>query len=77
MINMGDPTVIPGVMGRAPGGLTYGDIVELLHGVADRAPIIGFNIVEFVPEADIDYLGARTVCRLAMLGAGLMARASA
>jgi agmatinase len=72
-----DPSVVPGVLGRTPGGLTFGDAVTLLNGVVERAPIIGFNIVEFVPEADIDDLGARTVCRLAMLGAGLLARGAA
>lgn len=71
-----DPAVVPAVLGRTPGGLTYGDVVTLLNGVAERAPIIGFNIVEFVPEADIDGLGTRTVCRLAMLGAGLLARSA-
>jgi agmatinase len=71
-----DPTVVPGVLGRTPGGLGFGDAVTLLNGVAERAPIIGFNIVEFVPEADIDGLGTRTVCRLAMLGAGLLARST-
>lgn len=72
-----DPSVVPGVLGRTPGGLGFGDVVTLLNGVAERAPIIGFNIVEFVPEADIDGLGTRTVCRLAMLGAGLLARSAA
>lgn len=72
-----DPSVVPGVLGRTPGGLAYGDVVTLLNGVAERAPIIGFNIVEFVPEADIDGLGTRTVCRLAMLGAGLLAHSAA
>ncbi|WP_332684569.1 arginase family protein [Bosea sp. (in: a-proteobacteria)] len=71
-----DPTVVPGVLGRAPGGPGYGDIVELLNGVAARAPIIGFNIVEFVPEEDVGGLGTRTVCRLAMLGTGLLARSA-
>lgn len=71
-----DPTVVPGVLGRAPGGLDFGDVVELLNGVAARAPIIGFNIVEFVPQQDVGGLGARTVCRLAMLAAGLLARST-
>ncbi len=70
-----DPSIVPGVIGRAPGGLSYGDVVELLLAVAGRAPIIGFNIVEFVPEIDIGELGATTVCRLAMLGAGLLTAA--
>jgi agmatinase len=70
-----DPSVVPGVIGRAPGGFGYGDVVELLHAVAARAPIIGFNIVEFVPENDAGELGAIAVCRLAMFGAGLLAAA--
>lgn len=69
-----DPSVVPGVLGRAPGGLGFGDVVDLLNGVAERAPIIGFNIVEFVPQQDVGGLGTRAVCRLAMLAAGLLAR---
>lgn len=69
-----DPSVVPGVLGRAPGGLGFGDVVDLLNGVAERAPIIGFNVVEFVPQQDVGGLGTRTVCRLAMLAAGLLAR---
>jgi agmatinase len=71
-----DPTVVPAVLGRTPGGLGFGEVVTLLNGVAERAPIIGFNIVEFVPEEDIGGLGTRTVCRLAMFGAGLLARSA-
>lgn len=71
-----DPSVVPAVTGVAPGGLGYADIVELLNAIAERAPIIGFNLVEFVPANDIGGLGARTVCRLAMLGAGLLARSA-
>jgi agmatinase len=69
-----DPSVVPAVTGVAPGGLSYADVVDLLTGIAARAPIIGFNLVEFVPANDVGGLGARTVCRLAMLGAGLLAR---
>ncbi|KQK28742.1 hypothetical protein ARD30_20865 [Bosea thiooxidans] len=68
-----DPAAVPGVLGIAPGGLGYGDIVDLVHGVVAKAPIIGFNIVEFVPERDQGDIGTRTVCRLAMLGAGILA----
>jgi agmatinase len=67
-----DPSVVPGAIGRAPGGLGYGDMVELLHAVAGRAPIVGFNVVEFMPEDDIGGMAATVVCRLAMLGAGLL-----
>jgi agmatinase len=69
-----DPSVVPAVIGRAPGGLGYGDIVELIAGVAARAPIAGFNIVELVPENDIGGQGALVAGRLAILGAGHAAR---
>lgn len=67
-----DPSIVPGVIGRAPGGLYYGQAVDLLLAVAARAPIVGFNIVEFVPEADIGDLGACVVCRLALMAVGLL-----
>ena len=69
-----DPSVVPGVIGRSPGGLTYGDVVQLVAGAASRAPIAGFNIVELVPENDIGSQGALVAARLAMLGIGLAAR---
>ena len=70
-----DPSVIPAVLGRSPGGLSYGDVAQLLTGAAARAPIVGFNIVELVPENDIDEQGVLAAARLSMLGIGLAARA--
>ena len=69
-----DPSVVPGVIGRSPGGLTYGEVAQLITGAAGRAPIIGFNIVELVPENDIDGQGVLVAARLCMLGIGLAAR---
>ncbi len=68
-----DPSVMPGVIAPSPGGLGYGDVVELLHGVARRAPIAGFNIVEFVPQNDPTGVAAAIVSRLAKLGLGFLA----
>lgn len=70
-----DPSAVPGVIAPSPGGLGYGDVVDLLHGVAARAPITGFHIVEFVPERDVQGLGAVTVARLAKLGLAFLGRA--
>lgn len=67
-----DPSAVPGVIAPSPGGLIYGQIVDLLHGVAARAPIVSFHLVEFVPEQDVNGLGAATVSRLAKLGAGVL-----
>ena len=69
-----DPAVIPGVMARSPGGLTYWQTVELLHGAARRARIAAFDLVEFMPERDIGRLGALTAARLLVNAIGLIGR---
>jgi len=69
-----DPTVIPGVAGRAPGGLSYWQTVELLHGAAQRARIAAFDLVEFVPERDVQQLGALAAARLVVNAIGLIAQ---
>ncbi|MBV8652081.1 MAG: arginase family protein [Alphaproteobacteria bacterium] len=69
-----DPTVIPGVIGPAPGGLSYWQAVELLQGAAQRAAIAAFDIVEFMPERDIQKQGALAAARLMANAIGLIAR---
>ncbi len=70
-----DPSVIPGVIGRAPGGLTYWQTLDLIHGVADKGNISAFDIVEFVPDMDIDQIGALTAARIVANVMGLVVRA--
>ncbi len=36
---------MPAVIGPAPGGLSYWQTVDLLHGLAAKATIAGFDIV--------------------------------
>lgn len=69
-----DPTVIPGVIGPAPGGLSYWQTVALLHGAAQRAHIAAFGLVEFVPQRDIQQQGALAAARLVANAIGLIAR---
>ena len=69
-----DPSVIPGVIAPAPGGLTYWQTLELLHGAAQRGRIAAFDVVEFVPERDPDQLGALTAARLVANAIGLITR---
>ena len=64
---------MPGVIGPAPGELDYTEVLELLASVAERAPILVMNIVEFVPEND-NGLGALVAARLAVFGIGLSIR---
>ena len=69
-----DPTVVPGVIGRAPGGLAYWQVVDLIHGVARRARLAAFDLVEFMPERDVDQLGALACARLVANVLGVIAR---
>ncbi len=69
-----DPSIIPAVIGAAPGGLSYWQTLELLHGAAQRARIAGFDLVEFMPERDIQQQGALVAARLVANAIGLIAR---
>lgn len=69
-----DPSIMPAVIGPAPGGLTYWQAVEILRGVAAKARIAAFNLVEFLSERDIAGQGALVAARLVVNAMGLMAR---
>ncbi len=69
-----DPAIMPAVIGPAPGGLSYWQTVELLHGLAAKARLVGFDIVEFLPARDPQGLAALTAARLLCNAMGLMAR---
>jgi agmatinase len=72
-----DPAIMPGVIAPAPGGLTYWQAVGVLHGIAAKARIAAFDIVEFVPERDVAGLGALTAARIIANVLGLVARQAA
>tara|TARA_R110002020_G_scaffold52911_3_gene148363 strand:- start:2072 stop:2983 length:912 start_codon:yes stop_codon:yes gene_type:complete len=59
-----DPSVMPGVLARTPGGLTYTQVVELIEAAARRGRIAGFDLVEFHPASDIAGLSALTASRI-------------
>jgi agmatinase len=69
-----DPTIIPAVIGASPGGLSYWQTLELLHGAAQRARIAAFDLVEFMPERDIQRQGALVAARLVVNAIGLIGR---
>ncbi len=69
-----DPSIVPGVLAPEPGGLTYFQAIEIIDGVADRANIVGCDVVELVPERDVDGTGARTTFRLAAHAIGRVSR---
>ena len=63
-----DVSHMPAVAYPSPGGLTYTQIVELIDGVARKARIAGFAMVEFVPRRDpagnAAFLAARLACNV-------------
>ncbi|MDR7219686.1 agmatinase [Aminobacter aminovorans] len=69
-----DPSIMPGVAARTPGGLTYTQAIDLISGLGKRARIAGFDLVEFYPSADIDGLTAETASRLVVNAIGAIVR---
>lgn len=60
-----DPTLVPGVILPAFGGLTYQQCLDLIQGLAAKARIVGCTFVEYVPEKDPTGTGAQAIARLA------------
>ncbi|WP_102960445.1 arginase family protein [Mangrovicella endophytica] len=72
-----DPALVPGVIARSPGGLTYWQMVDLVQGAAKRGRIAAMDFVEFMPERDIDGVGALTFARIITTALGVLARQKA
>ena len=73
-IDVMDPAVVPAVIGPAPGGFTYWQLLEALEAAAGRARIAGFNLVELMPGADVGGRGALVAARIVAMVMGLAAR---
>ncbi len=68
-----DPAVLPAVNMPTPGGLTYEDMMAILHGVAARTRIAGFILTELVPERDDAHrLSALKAARIVAVALGLI-----
>jgi agmatinase len=69
-----DPSLVPGVIGPEPGGLSYFNVIDIIDGVAAKARIAGFDVVEFVPVRDVNGIGALTTFRLTAHAIGRISR---
>ncbi len=69
-----DPAIMPAVIGRTAGGLSYAQALALLRGVHTRARIAAMDLVEFMPARDVDGLGAMTAAQLLCAALGLLSR---
>lgn len=69
-----DTSEMQAVVHPSPGGLTYSQVTGLVAGVAAKARIAGFAMVEFVPKKDINGAFAYTAARVAANVIGHIAR---
>lgn len=69
-----DPAIMPAVIGRTAGGLGYWQVMELIGAIAEKAHIAGFDLVEFMPDRDIDGQGALVAAQLLAGVLGIVAR---
>lgn len=60
-----DSSVMPAVAYPSPGGLSFIQVTDLISGVAAKARIAGFCMVEFVPMRDRMKTAAFTAARIA------------
>ena len=48
--------------------------MELLHGIANKAHLAAFDLVEFMPDVDVDAIGALNNARIICNVLGLASR---
>jgi len=65
-----DPAFAPGVAHPEGGGLSVRDVVRVLHRI--KGPIVGADVVELLPSADVGGLTAVAAAKLAKELAGLI-----
>jgi agmatinase len=69
-----DSSVMPAVAYPSPGGLSFVQVTDIIAGVAAKARIAGFAMVEFAPARDLNGTAAVTAARIAANVIGHVAR---
>ena len=59
-----DPSVVPGTIALAPGGILWWEMVELFEALANKGNIVGLNVVELAPQNDLNQISMITAGRL-------------
>jgi agmatinase len=60
-----DPSIMPAVGAPTPGGLYYQETIDLIQALSQHCALTGVCLVELVPSADLNHLGAITAMRIA------------
>ena len=69
-----DSGIMPAVMAPTPGGLSYLQSIDLIDAVIRKARLFAFDMIEFVPERDLDGTAAITAARIVANVLGGLAR---
>ncbi len=69
-----DSGIMPAVMAPTPGGLSYMQSIDLVGAVIRKARLVAFDMIEFVPERDVDGTAAITAARIVANVLGGLAR---
>lgn len=70
-----DPTVMPAVAGPTPGGLTFHQVRQIIHGVVKKGRVVGMDIVEITPSRDVNAITSVTANRIIINLIGAAVRA--
>jgi agmatinase len=70
-----DPACMPAVAGPAPGGVTFVQARQLIHGLVRKGRVVGMDIVEIQPTRDSHQISCMTAGRLILnlIGASIRA----
>jgi agmatinase len=59
-----DPSIAPAVNAPSPGGVTYLQARELIHGLVRKGRVVGMDVVEITPKHDVNQMTCITAGRL-------------
>ncbi|MCS7285598.1 MAG: agmatinase [Anaerolineae bacterium] len=63
-----DPSQCPGVTNPEPGGLSYGDVIEIFRKLRKKFNVVAMDIVELAPPYDPSFVSAVCAAKLAIEG---------
>lgn len=69
-----DAGIMPAVMAPTPGGLGYYQSLDLIEAVISGTNLVAFDMIEFVPERDVDGAASVTAARIVAHVLGRCAR---
>ena len=69
-----DAGIMPAVMAPTPGGLSYLQTIDLIAAICETGNLVAFDMIEFVPERDLNGTAAITAARIIANVLGGLAR---